>query len=260
MTATAKDATDQVLVELAVAAPAEAVWAALRDPVEINRWFGWDAASLEEEIKYIFLDHAQDDAAAMILRFEGMPDSFEIAARGDHCLVRLVRAGAAGDDSDWDGANEDMTEGWLAFLTQLRFYIERHHGQDRRTLYLSGMPTEGLNTTLPRARLGLDALAHVDPGEPYSLALGTGEAVSGDVWARSPRQLALTVEAYGDGLLLVTDRSAETQPPIAGGSVIVTTYGLSEAEFAAVRDRWTAWWSNHFPDKMTAACGDAQSG
>ncbi len=253
MTATDQNSAEKVLVEIAIAAPAVAAWEALRDPVQINRWFGWDAASLEEEIKYIFLDHAQGDAQAMTLRFEGMPDSFRVEARGERCVVRLVRAGAAGDDSDWDGANEDMTEGWLAFLTQLRFYLDRHPAEARRTLYLSGMPAEGLNTTLPRARLGLDALAHLEPGEPYHHASGTGETLSGEVWARSRRQVALSVNAYGDGLLLVTDRSAGTQPPIGGGSVIVTTYGLSDAEFEGVRTRWTSWWTDHFPQKMTIA-------
>lgn len=254
MTATDQSAAERVLIEVEIAAPAAAAWRALRDPVEIKRWFGWDAASLEEEIKYIFLDHAQGDDRAMVLRFEGMPDSFRVEARGEHCRVRLVRAGAAGDDSDWDGANEDMTEGWLAFMTQLRFYLERHPGEERRTLYLSGMPAEGLNTTLPRARLGLDALAHIEPGEPYHHASGTGEGLSGQVWARSRRQVALSVDAYGDGLLLVTDRSPAAQPPAGGGSVIVTTYGLSDDAFESVTSRWTSWWTDHFPQKMTATC------
>jgi len=241
-----QEATGKVLVELTIAAPADAVWAALRDPVQINRWFGWDADTLADEVQYIFVDHAVPDDAAKILRFDqDMPDRFEVEDRGDHCVVRLVRAGAAGDDSDWDGVHEDMTEGWLAFLTQLRFAMERHRGEARRTVYLSGKPGDG--GALPRARLGLDALAGIAPGGAYSLVIGTGEALSGQVWARSRRQVALTVDAYGDGLVVVTDRSAENSPPVGGGSVTLTTHGLDDARFGAVRDRWTGWWNTHFP-------------
>ncbi|WP_309644952.1 hypothetical protein [Phenylobacterium sp.] len=247
----APDTPGKALVELAIAVPAREVWNALRDPVQINRWFGWDADGLEAEIQYIFFDHAQADDSAMILSFSGMPDSFQIEARGEHCVIRLVRVGAAGDDSDWDGGQEDMTEGWLAFLTQLAFAMERHRGQERRTVYLSGKPAPGGNTTLPRARLGLDALAHVDPGGDYSLTIGTGETLTGQVWARSRRQIALTVEAYGDGLVLVTDRSTPNSPPAGSGSVVVTTYDLDDARFAEVSAHWTEWWRQHFPPPAT---------
>lgn len=236
----------KVLVELAIAAPAAEVWEALRDPVQINRWFGWDAPTLADEIQYIFVDHAK--TRDHTLYFEGMPDSFEVIDQGDHCLVRLIRAGAAGDDSDWDGANEDMTEGWLAFLVQLRFYMERHRGEERRTVYLSGGPVDG-STTLPRAFLGVDSLANSPPGARYTLTLPNGEALTGTIWATSRRQVALTADAYGDGLVLVTDRSAANNPPVGNGSVNVTTYGLSPEAFASLEDRWTKLWTPVFPPK-----------
>ena len=37
----------EVLVELAIAAPADTVWRAMRDPARIAQWFGWDATTLE---------------------------------------------------------------------------------------------------------------------------------------------------------------------------------------------------------------------
>lgn len=231
----------KILVELTIAAPADAVWKAMRDPAQIQRWFGWDATTLEGEIKYIFLDHAHADDTARTLGFEGMADTFQVIDQGDHCLVRLIRAGAAGDDSDWDGVYEDMTEGWLAFLTQLRFAVERHPGQPRRTIYLSGKPAEDQAPALPRVRLGADTLNTVAEGGAYTLDPGFGEALSGQVWRRSRRQLALTVGAYGDGLVLVSDHSN------GGGSVIVTTYGLSDAAFQALREGWTTWWREAFP-------------
>lgn len=34
--------SDPVICEVVVAAPADAVWHALREPAELRRWFGWD--------------------------------------------------------------------------------------------------------------------------------------------------------------------------------------------------------------------------
>ncbi|MHA6731706.1 hypothetical protein [Devosia sp. A369] len=35
--------------------------------------------------------------------------------------------------------------------------------------------------------------------------------------------------------------------PHGGGSVLLTTYGLSDAEFAALEQRWTDWWALRYP-------------
>lgn len=236
----------KVLVELTISAPADEVWRALREPGEIARWFGWDATTLDDEIKYIFVDHAKADDAARTIDFEGTPDSFQVIDYGDHCRVRLIRSGAAGDDSDWDGVYEDVTEGWLAFLTQLRFAVERHPGQPRRTLYLSAKAVDGAASP-PRRLLGAETLAASQAGEKYQLAPGLRTPLTGQVWSRSRRQLALTVRDYGDGLVLVTDHSK------GGGSIIVTTYGLSDSAFTDLCADWTRWWQTHFPTAKPAS-------
>lgn len=253
----ARSAPDRVLVELTIGAPAETVWNAMRDPVQINRWFGWDADTLADEIRFIFIDNGRADDERMVLGFEGMSDRFEVEPRGAECVVRLIRAGAAGDDSDWDGVYEDVTEGWLAFLTQLRFALERHPGEDRRTIYLTGVPAAADGVSFPRTRLGLDALQDLAPGERYSVATPVDEALSGTVWRRSRRQLALTVDAWGDGLLLLTDRAPGERAPGGGGSATLTTYGMDDAGFEALSDRWTQWWQQTFPAPVKPSAADA---
>lgn len=239
----------KVLVELAIAAPADTVWQAMRDPARIAQWFGWDATTLESEIKYIFVDHAVGEDVRRILSFQGTADSFQVINQGDHCLLRFIRAGAAGDDSDWDGAHEDMTEGWLAFITQLKFALERHPGEPRRTIYLSGKPAEDEDLFPPRAGLGAAGL--MAEGAHYRLDPGLGAPLTGQVFRRSRRQLALTVDAYGDGLLLISDHSN------GGGSVIITTYGLPDDAFEALRGRWTTWWTARFPTAKPVTAADA---
>lgn len=41
--------SDRVIVDILVVAPIDVVWRALREPAEINRWFGWDYPQLAEE-------------------------------------------------------------------------------------------------------------------------------------------------------------------------------------------------------------------
>jgi hypothetical protein len=45
--------------------------------------------------------------------------------------VRVTRAGAAED------AYDEVDEGWLTFIQQLRFYLERHAGRDRTSLHVA---------------------------------------------------------------------------------------------------------------------------
>ena len=227
MTHTAQDDA-KVLIEVAIAAPAETVWQALRDPTLIDTWFGWDADSLAEEIKYIFIDNVVEDAAAKTLRFNGIADRFEVKSQGAGSVIQLLRDGAAGDDSDWDGPNEAMTEGWSAFMHQLRFALERHPGERRRTIYLVGAAREGAAASARQAVLD-------DPAK-----LGPDQRSAGETWMTTRRQTALAVEAYGDGLVLIADASA------GGGWVIVTTYGLDDEAFSAIESSWTEWWANHF--------------
>jgi uncharacterized protein YndB with AHSA1/START domain len=210
--------SDRVAVEVAVAAPREMVWRALRDPVEIRRWFGWDYDGLDAEIEGIFLSEA---ARASASEAEGVLDTgggrFELAADGEATLVRVVMP---------DGGDEAVVEGWITFVQQLRFALERHHGQDRDTLYLRADPPDAL---------GLDALAGLGAGERYTATVATGDELEGAVWFRSEHQLGLTVDAWGDGLLVVG-------APPSGGSAVLTTYGLDARELEALRERWTASW------------------
>lgn len=183
----------KVVIEVAIKAPADAVWNALRDPDQIRRWFGWDAPTLADEIRFIFIDNAKADQDQGLIEFEGMPDRFEVVDLcDDGALVRLVRTGAVGDERDWDGDDENMTEGWKAFLEQLRFMLEHHRGDERRTIYLSGRPLTA--ATLPRDRI-FNALSTFSVEAAACIQAPTRETLNGKVWHRSRRQVSMTVDS-----------------------------------------------------------------
>lgn len=237
---------DRVLIDMTISAPAAEVWAALRDPAKALRWFGWDAESLPAEVDFIFVQYARADETAGVLHFEGTPDRFEVIDEGETSRLRVVRAAPA-EATDWDDVYEDMTEGWITFVQQLRFALERHALAERRTLYFSAPKSDVRADARPLEALGLADLTSAAPGATYARDLPTGEALAGEVWHASRWQLGLTVPTWGDGLLIVHDPGAWTAGGGHGaGMAILTTYGLSEAAFEDLRQRWTDWWQARF--------------
>jgi hypothetical protein len=238
---------DRVLVEVTISAPAAEVWDALRDPDKINNWFGWDAETLKDEIEFIFFKYGRRDDATKTLSFEGTEDRFELIDQGGTTLLRVVRG--VPDGESWDDVYEDMNEGWISFVEQLRLAIESHDIGPRRTIYLSG------SGAVPSAALGLADLLDTPPGQPIAVTLATGDHVDGIAWHRTPWQFGMTVPQWGDGLLIVTDKSVISETPDGRGMMILTTYGLSDADFAALETRWKTWWDGTFAEAKEQGCG-----
>ena len=239
MTDVAKPMEDHVLVEVTVPAPADAVWAALRDPQKIKDWFGWETDGLKDEIDFIFITHASADEERRIVSFVGVNDRYEVEATGDATsLVRVVRSAPAGE---WSDVFDGMIEGWISFTWQLAFAFARHPGQTRRTLFFSGPPRED---QLARSLLGLDAAPAA--GEPWSMPLGPDAAASGQVWFTARHQIGVTVDAWGDGLLVVVDQPPSAKRPRGTTMLTLTTYGLDDAALADLQARWQAWWDERF--------------
>ena len=235
----------RALIEVTVAAPADEVWRSLRDRERLAQWFGWNSDSLPEEIEYIFFTQAKGDDAKRTLNFDGEHDRFEVEARGDGCVVRLIQP-APTADHDWDDIFEDVVQGWTAFVQQLRFGMERHRDGKRRTLFLSGAP---LRNGEPLARIAL-GLPDAPAGAAYSITAPMGDALAGRVWHRGRHQVGLTVDGFGDGLLIAMDRPADEKRPRGHVQVILTTYGQDDRTFDEFAARWRTWWSERFDNKM----------
>ena len=241
------DRPGPVLIEVTLPAPADEVWRALRDPATIRRWFGWDYDGIDDEIRQIFVDGPVASDADRTLTWPG-GDRFAVEPRGTGSVLRVTRAAPAGG-AGWDAVYDDVAEGWITFVQQLRFLMTRHPGDERRTVFLSGRPAEA-GSPLALATLGLGAVADRPAGDRYDVTLATGERLAGEVWFRSPFQLGLTVDGYGDGLVVVAERPFAPE----GAMLVVTTYGLGADAVAAVDDRWRRWWAPRYPD------GDAAGG
>lgn len=203
-------------IEVRIRAPREAVWRALTDPNEIARWFGWDYEALPAEIQQIFVDGVTNQPPDRI--FLSWEQTIELETAGEDTMVRIVKPGPLADAS-WDDVYDEMVRGWHGFLLQLRHYLERHDGGDRRTLWLDG-------TASPMAVLAL-----LDAHAP------------GTIWIDLRHQRVTATDAYGGGLVAVLSARPLTSDDPGKVQVTLSTHGLSDAQFAAERQAWHSRWA-----------------
>ena len=204
------------IMEVTIDAPQDAVWRAVSDPAEIRRWFGWEYPGLEEEIRMIFLNDTTQSPPQR-LEFPGM-GTLDIVPDGSRSVVRLVWAGGLAD-AKWDDIYDGMEEGWRTFFHQLKYYLERRAGQDRRTLYLTGL------APAPAVLAALDAAA---PGERFQ---------------ESRHQRAVVPAGDGADLVSVLSPQPLTADEPAKVSVTVSAYGMDDAAFDALRAGWESRWN-----------------
>ena len=226
---------DTPRIEVTVAAPVDAVWEALRDREQIRHWHGWDYEGLDGEIDLIYFAHVTEDPQARTLSVQD-GDTFRLAPDGDGTRVTLTRA-PRGVNPDWDAYYGEITEGWITFLQQLRFAVERQPGTTRRTLFLNGANKSGRSLA---DELSLPASGAFDVNL-------LGEPVKGEVWYHAEHQFGVTVDAWGDGLLVLSSVSPSEDKPDGVAMAILSTYGLDDARFSDLTNRWTPWWNERFP-------------
>lgn len=238
------DPNSNILVEVTISAPIDTVWKAVRDPAQIREWFGWESETLADEIELIFGNPVVVDEAGHTLKFgewEGIADGFELLARGRETVLRVVRFGAVPDN--WDDVYSDVREGWTTFAHQLRLWIERHHGEQRRTVYLSA-PTPPGGPSLTEA-LDLAPLWDADANSSHTSALPT-ESHEVVTAYRTGFQMGLHVPGWGGGLLVVTEMPADDKRPTRG-SLLLTTFGMDDEAADAFAQGWTQWWDARHP-------------
>ncbi|MEU4195105.1 hypothetical protein AB0E69_24610 [Kribbella sp. NPDC026611] len=217
-------------IVVTVAAPVEAVWDALRDREKIRHWHGWEyEGGLEQEIDLIYFTDVTEDGTTLTL---GNGDTFVVEPAGGGSKITLTRA-PIGTNPEWDAYYDDITEGWITFLHQLVFFIERHPGDERHTLFYSG--TGALN---PITELGL-------PADTVDLI---GEPVKTEVWYTSEHQLGVTVDAWGNGLLVLSHLPPSDAKPEGASMAILSVYGSTDLDELAAR--WQTWWDERYPKPL----------
>lgn len=182
-------------LSLTIKASVDAVWNALRDKEKLLQWHGWDTSTLEDEIENIYFTDIKEEVGEdkRTLRVNG-GDTFSVESVGADTRLTLVRAGLSGN-SEWDAYYGNITEGWVSFIEQLRFMLERDSNTVRKTTFTP----LSLNKSEVLAKLGL---SEEKEGTKFSGEF-QGEEISGRVWFSTQNQLGLVVNEWGPGLLII---------------------------------------------------------
>ena len=177
-------------VEVEVDAPRDVVWRELTEPERIRHWFGWETDSLDEEIQFIFVEHANPIPPDRIELVEG--GTTELIERGDKTLIRVTKPGDL-DAAEWQDVYGDIEEGWITFFHQLRYKLAVG-GRERHMLVLTG-------SVVPSSV--------VLEGSPWHASRYQRGAVVDGALVIVGFKVPLTSDEPADGMLLVTTYDAE---------------------------------------------------
>lgn len=233
---TAQDPVHSVVLPL----PLQECWPYFREPALAREWHGWEYDGLAAEIQEIYVEDARlsEDHRTIALGSH----LFNFSETDGATRVDVHRAPLP-EDSEWREHLPDIDEGWTSFLEQLRFKLERHPADERRTAFCSGTPRDP--TESPVQLLGLGRVAGQEVGSEYRAMVGPGDSLTGNLWFRTQNQVGVTVDTWGDGLLIVSV-GHEGGPPYSSAQAMLTTYGLDEGAHRDLADRWREWWGGHY--------------
>ena len=248
--------------EIAIDAPADAVWKALTDVEELTRWFPlearvtpgtggsiwmrWDDASDFDDTRIeIWAPERHLRTVGRGGTWVGIATDYYLQARGGGTLLRVVSSGF-GAGEDWDDLLEAFGSGWDFELRGLRHYLERHRGRNRvaaraRAPYPCSDREAWARLTEPGGWFGPDGLASLTEGARYATRTATGEELAGVVhtW-QPPRQFSGTVKGWNEALLRV-----QLYGRVA--TLWLSTYGVPAADVRSLERSWQASLGGLFP-------------
>lgn len=206
------------IVELTIAAPPTTVWRALRDPTLIRRWHGWEHEGLTAEIDAVYISGVRAREADGVLEFVGLDHRFLVTPAGDGTRLVVDKPAPEEVESDDDAPYDEIEQGWITFVQQLRYVLERHPGEERATVML---------------RVGGGA-----PLTPDAVGLDGGGGL--EEWFRTPHQVGLLV---GDDALLVL-----VAHPGGGGRLVLSAYGPGRGALEELGSRWATVLGERYAD------------
>lgn len=253
-----KDSQDQesraVEREIEIDAPVAAVWKALTDAEQLTRWFPLHArvtSGLGGSVWMSWTDARGQDAPIEVWEPERhlrtgpqegaalqIATDFYLEGRGGGTILRVVSSGF-GKDEEWDYMYGAWSRGWDFELNGLRHYLERHPGQRRivataKAAYTGGDDEAWARLTEPGGWFGSSGLSGLTDGGRYAFETPTGETLEGDVafW-QPPWQFTGTVDGWNGGLFRV-------ELCEGAATVWMSTFGVDEADVAALEQKWRA--------------------
>jgi uncharacterized protein YndB with AHSA1/START domain len=214
---------------LPIHAPRDAVWKALADAREIERWFAPTARSDARaggRLVWTWGDHATWDQTIEVCtpvehlrtRYEsGVPDGrggrqplfvdFHLEGSGGTTTLRLVHSGF-GPGAEFDAEYDGIRGGWPVELRSLRLYLERHRGRDRQLAWAARAVDVPADVAWRRlggpGGLAVARLTQLAEGMGYTLDVPGAGTIRGDtLFVPGTREFSGTAENLGGGFFRV---------------------------------------------------------
>jgi uncharacterized protein YndB with AHSA1/START domain len=237
--------------EIEIDAPVEAVWKALTDARELERWFPLEARVEPGEGGAIWMSWKNEYAGEQEILAWDPPrhlktswsmhagdqppqvTDYKLETRGGKTIVRVVTSGFP-TDASWDEWVQGTIDGWAFELRSLKEYLERHRGEDREVVYL-------------RRRVALT------PEEIWSRIAAPGALGGKPLGAEAiietpPRQWAAIVEKLGGALLRVgSDPCGDAGSRERDVTLWISAWGDARKELPEIRDDWAALLERLYP-------------
>lgn len=258
-----------------IQAPVDAVWKALTDAAELTRWFPLEASVTPGVGGTIRLrwDDVYDSEGRIELWEPGrrlraqfphtgsawLVTDYHLEGRGGSTVLRVVTSGF-GEGADWDVQYDGVGSGWDFELRQLRHYLERHAGRDRRVALARGRTTQPIvevwrRLTGPDGWFGPEGLEDLRPGAPYRARTVTGHDLAGvvETW-RPPRQFSGSVDAWNHAFFRVELEGADGAADVW---LWLATWDVPADEVRAVEGAWQEALDRLLADVSVASPTDA---
>ena len=246
-------------LEMRTTASPQQVWEAWADPAKLSQWFTDDARGeakpgstmywIFEKFGYEIPYEVVDAMPGKLLALGGEPPGrprflleVSIEREGGETVLRLVNSGFLEGDAKWDEEYEGVSSGWEMSLGLLRYYLEQHFGDPKRTFLLIEpapcAPGEMLRWYTESELLGewlANDASDVRPpsavGERVRIPLAGGSrTIDGETLAVTRREVAFSWEAED----LVLELKAFTMGPNSVVAVRGTAWQAEPARFAEI--------------------------
>lgn len=216
--------TRSVDITTEIAAPVDAVWAALTQADLLARWFSPTAEGHDDVVRFswgpdmAWEEHLVDLGTHRHLRWANSADAptgvdWHLETKGGHTVVRLVQSGLKAG-AEWDDEFETYHAGWRNFLFNLKHYLTRHRDVPRAMAW-TRQPTQTAQPMLWDRVTGATGLALTEREMRIDGAMQ--RAIIQE--SKAPRILSATLPDLNDALLFV-----ELEGKTLG--VYLSTYGL----------------------------------
>jgi len=169
----------------------------------------------------------------------GLAFEWLVEARdGGTCVVRLVNSGF-GSGAEWDDQFDGLTQGWRAFMANLRLHLLHFAGRAAASAQPMAIwpPVSGDAWATLADALGFDSRVAV--GERVVVSAPDAPALAGTVTDRLPAGVLVLLEGPASGTAMLM---AEAHGPVLGVSVWTYRYGPDAARVAAEDEAgWGRW-------------------